>query len=97
MLLHIGNNVTVPLGALQFVLNARGMQPETKALIDRARRAHRLRKCQGTPKSYVVVTERGRETIYESILASTTLMKRVREETERKFLLEEAVLSITDA
>lgn len=97
MLLHIGNNVTIPFERLQFVLNARNMSAETKALVERARRARRLRKCEGTPKCYVVITERGHETVYESVLSSTTLLKRAREETERKFIVEEAVLSVTDA
>lgn len=97
MQLHIGDNRSIPFERMLFVLNARGMTDVTRAYVERAKKARRLRKCRGAPKSYVVVNERGREVIYESLLASATLKKRMTEEMQRKFLFEEAVFTVTEA
>lgn len=93
MLLHIGADASVPLDKLLFVLNERGMTPETRSYIDRARAEHRYTPCTGKPKSYVVAKERGREAVYESILAASTLEKRLRDEQTHAYLEEAAVVT----
>ncbi len=96
MLLHIGADVSVPLAKVLFILNARNMQPQTRAYIAHAKREHRLTNCAGDVKSYIVLRERGREQIYASHIASATLEKRCRSEVERAYINEVAVLTITD-
>lgn len=97
MLLHIGGDVGIPLARVLFVLNAVGMTPRTKEYIDRARKQRRYIRCGGKAKSYIVVREQRRETVYESLIAAATLEKRWRDEVNRKYLNDIAVLSITDA
>lgn len=96
MLLHIGENVGVPLERVLFVLNAADITPVTRAFVDRARRSRRYMACTGKPKSYVVVSERGREQVYASMIASSTLEKRWRDEICRRYLNSVAVLTITE-
>ena len=97
MLLHICADVSIPLDRILFVLNTRGMMPTTKAYIDKARKERRLTPCTGKVKSYVVLRERGREVVYASHIASSTLEKRWRSEVDRAYLNEVAVLTISDA
>jgi hypothetical protein len=97
MLLHIGADVSIPLERIVFVLNGRGMTPGTKAYIDRARRERRFTPCAGREKSYLVLRERGRETVVASHIASATLEKRWRSEICREYLNEAAVLTVSDA
>lgn len=97
MLLHIGDNVGIPLERVLFVLNDTGLTPGARAFIGCARREHRYIGCPGKPKSYVVVNEYGRETIHASMIASATLEKRWRDEIARRYLYEEAVLTVTEA
>jgi len=97
MLLHIGADVSIPLDRSWFVLNTRGMMPTTKAYVDKARRDRRYTPCAGKVKSYVVLRERGREVVYASHIASSTLEKRWRSEIDREYLNEVAVLTISDA
>ena len=96
MLLHIGENRSIPLSQILFVLNGREIMPGTKAYVDRARRERRYEACAGKPKSYVVAAERGRTVVHASMIASATLEKRWRDEIDRRYLLEEAVLTVTD-
>ncbi len=97
MLLHIGADVSIPLERVLFVLNVRGMTPTTKAYVERARRERRYTPCAGKVKAYVVLRERGREKIFASHIASSTLEKRWRNEIGRAYLNEIAVLTISDA
>ncbi len=92
MLLHLGDNVAIPLERVLFVLNGRNMTAATKAYVDRARKERRYVRCTGKPKAYVAVLERTREVLYESLIASSTLQKRWQEETERKYLFDNAVV-----
>lgn len=95
MLLHIGENRSIPLTQILFVLNERGISPATRAYVERAKRDRRYENCAGKPKSYVVASERGREVVHASMIASATLEKRWRDEILRRYLLEEAVLTVT--
>jgi hypothetical protein len=97
MLLHIGADVSIPLDRIIFVLNTCGMMPTTKAYIEKARKERRLTPCTGKVKSYVVLRERGREVVYASHIASSTLEKRWKSEIGREYLGEVAVLTISDA
>ena len=94
MLLHIGENVSIPLERLLFILNGGGMGAGTRAFVERAKKEHRLMRCAGEAKSYLVVRERGREVIYASPIASATLEKRLRDEINRKYLNEAAVVIV---
>ncbi len=96
MLLHIGENVSIPLDRLLFILNERGITPRARAFVELARQEHRYMRAGGAPKCYVVVRERGREVVYESMLASTTLEKRLRDELSRKYLVEQSVIIVED-
>ena len=96
MLLHIGADVSIPLDRILFVLNERGMTPPTKAYIERARRERRLTLCAGKVKSYVVLRERGREKVFASHIASSTLEKRWKSEIGREYLRDVAVLTVSE-
>lgn len=97
MLLHIGGDVGIPLERVLFLLNDKGMMPLTRAYVDKAVKQRRYIRCGGKPKCYVVVSEHGREVLYESMIAPSTLEKRWRDQLSRKYLNEAAVLTITDA
>ena len=97
MLLHIGADVSIPLDKILFVINERGMMPLTKAYIDRARKERRLTPCAGKAKSFIVLRERGKEKVFASHIASSTLEKRWRSEINREYLNEVAVLTISEA
>ncbi len=96
MLLHIGQNIGIPLERVLFVLNERGIMPGTRAYVNRARRERRYVGCTGRPKCYVVASEHGREVVHASMIASATLEKRWRDEICRRYLNEAAVLTVTD-
>lgn len=93
MLLHIGADAAIPLDRLKFILNARGMMPKTAAYIERAKQEHRFTACSGRAKSYIVAEERGRETVYASQLAASTLERRLRAEITHQYLSDAAVLT----
>ena len=97
MLLHIGENVSIPLTGLLFIVNERGMTPRTRAFVELARAEHRYMHAGGKPKCYVVARERNREVVYESMLSSATLEKRLRDETARKYLTERSVVIVEDS
>ena len=97
MLLHIGENVSLPLDRLLFILNERGVTPRTRAFIEQAKAEHRYMRSGGKPKCYAVVQEHGREVVYESMLASSTLEKRLRDEAARKYLTEQSVVIVEDS
>lgn len=97
MLLHIGADVSIPLDKILFVINEKGMTQPTKAYIDRAKKERRLTPCAGKAKSYVVLRERGKEKVFASHIASSTLEKRWRSEVNREYLNEIAVLTISEA
>ena len=96
MLLHIGADVSIPLDRILFVLNERGMTPPSKAYIERARRERRLTPCAGKVKSYIVLRERGREKVFASHIASSTLEKRWKSEIGREYLHDVAVLTVSE-
>ena len=96
MLLHIGADVSIPLDKILFVINDKGMTPPTKAYIERARKERRLTPCAGKAKSYVVLRERGKEKVFASHIASSTLEKRWKSEVSREYLNEIAVLTISE-
>ena len=96
MLLHIGADVSIPLDRILFVLNERGMTPPTRAYIERARRDRRLTPCAGKVKSYIVLRERGKEKVFASHIASSTLEKRWRSEIGREYLNHVAVLTVSE-
>jgi hypothetical protein len=97
LLLHIGGDLGIPLTRVLFVLNEKGMTPQTRAYVDKAKKERRYIRCGAKPKCYVAVKEYGREVLYESMIASSTLEKRWRDEIARKYLNDAAVLTITDA
>ncbi len=96
MLLHIGADVSIPLDKILFVINDKGMTPPTKAYIERARKERRLTPCAGKAKAYVVLRERGKEKVFASHIASSTLEKRWKSEVNREYLNEIAVLTISE-
>ena len=96
MLLHIGGDVSVPLKGLVCILNDTGLMPETKAYIARLKQRRRYKKCEGRPKCYVLVNERGREVVYASPIAAATLEKRLKNEIRHAYLRECAVLTILE-
>lgn len=93
MQLHIGGDVSIPLGGLICILNGTGMMPETEAYIAKAKKRRRFRNCQGKPKSYLLVNEHGREMVYASPIAAATLEKRLRAEVRRDWVRECAALT----
>lgn len=98
MLLHIGGGVSVPLERLICVLNVRALSDETRRFIERARQEHRYQGCAGKPKSYLLINGRGgREMVYESVIAATTLQKRWKSACLHEQIQELAVLSVTAA
>ena len=97
MLLHIGADVSIPLDKILFIINEACITPPTKAYIDRAKKERRLTPCTGKTKSYVVLRERGKEKIFASHIASSTLEKRWKSEIGREYLNEIAVLTISAA
>ncbi|MCE5190094.1 MAG: DUF370 domain-containing protein [Eubacteriales bacterium] len=97
MLLHIGADVSIPLDKILFVINEKGMAQPTKTYLERARKEHRLTPCVGKAKSYIVLRERGKEKVFASHIASSTLEKRWRSEISRAYLNEIAVLTISEA
>jgi len=96
MLLHIGADVSIPLDKILFVLNDKGMTQPTKSYLDRARKERRLTPCAGKAKAYVVLRERGKEKVFASHIASSTLEKRWKSEISREHLNETAVLTISE-
>ena len=96
MLLHIGENVSIPLDRLLFILNERGITPRARAFVEQARAEHRYTRAGGKPKCYAVVREYGREVVYESMLSSATLEKRLRDEASRRYLTEQSVVIVED-
>ncbi|MEG1756298.1 MAG: hypothetical protein RRZ24_03740 [Clostridia bacterium] len=94
MLLHIGENVSISLDRLLFVLNDRGMTPWTRKYIDKAKKERRYMNCAGAPKAYLVVHAHGREFVYASMIASSTLEKRWREEISRCYLNDRALVTM---
>ena len=96
MLLHIGADVSIPLDKILFVINDKGMTAPSKAYIERARKERRLTPCAGKAKSYVVLRERGKEKVFASHIASSTLEKRWKSEVSREYLNEIAVLTISE-
>lgn len=94
MLLHIGENISVPLERLLFIVNGRNMLPPTSAFVEKAKKERRYHGCTGQPKAYAVVQERGREVIYASMIAPSTLQKRWRDEIERRYLSDVAVVTM---
>ena len=95
MLLHIGDNVAIPLERVLFIINARRMMPDTEQYIRRMERTdHMVSACRGRPKSYIVTRERTRDTVYASLIAPATLEKRWRDEISRSYLRDTAVVSV---
>ena len=97
MLLHIGENEGIPLEKVLFVLNAEKIQPMTREYVETLKRAKRYRSCGGDVKAYVVTSDKGRDMIHESMIASATLEKRWRAQLRRTELNSLAVLSVTDS
>ena len=97
MLLHIGENIGVPLENLLFVLNAQNITPTARAYIERAKKERRYMRCTGAPKAYAVTLDHGRETVYASMIATSTLEKRLRDEIAHRGLFEKATVFVEDA
>ena len=97
MQLHIGADVSVPMDKILFVLKDKGMTQPTKQFLEKAKRERRFTACAGKAKSYVVLKERGRERVFASHIASSTLEKRWWSEIGREYLNEIAVLTISAA
>ncbi|HRR77165.1 MAG: DUF370 domain-containing protein [Ruminococcus sp.] len=80
--LHVGNNYSVDVRDIVGVFDIENTTVEkcTKLLLDRAEKEH---KCIYTtyemPKSFIIVMKDGREKIYISQLAASTLKKRLAE------------------
>ena len=93
MVLHIGEDQTVPVDKLIMIANAAGMTPATRAYINRAIKERRYAACQGAVKAYVLVDERKRIMVYASMIAPATLERRLADSISRKGLFEAAVLT----
>ena len=96
MLLHIGNDVSVPLDGLICILNGVGLTEDSARCIARVKERRRYRPCEGKPRSYVLVRERGRETVYASPIAAATLEKRLKNEISHAWLRECAVRTVLE-
>ena len=99
MLLHIGDDVGIPLEKLICVLNGKTLSPESRAVIDRVKKERvSYFSCGRKPKSYVLVRGSGTHLqVYESVIASTTLQRRWRSACLHEQIEELAVLSVTAA
>ena len=96
MLLHIGADVSITLDKILFVVHDKGMTQPTKAYLDRARRERRFSPCAGKAKAYVVVRGRGKEKVFASHIASSTLEKRWKSGINREYLNGTAILTISE-
>lgn len=94
MVLHLGEDLTVPVGKLIMIISAAGITAASRLFVERAIKERRYTACQGTPKAYAVVRERGRDMVYASMIAPVTLQKRLADSISRKGLFEAAVLTI---
>ncbi|MCM1006519.1 MAG: DUF370 domain-containing protein [Ruminococcus flavefaciens] len=80
MYLHIGNNYSVDVRDIVAIFDIENttVGKSTKILLDRAEKEH---KCVYTtyemPKSFIITMKNGRERVYISQLAASTLRKRL--------------------
>ena len=82
--LHIGNNVMIPdhriIGI--FDLDNTSTSKHTRAYLERAQREGRIVDVSSDlPRSFVVTSEQGRETVYLTQISSRTLLRRAEEGT----------------
>ena len=93
MVLHLGEDVAIPVERLIMIINALNMTPEMAAYVERSRRERRFSNCRGRAKAYVLVRERGKDRIYASMISSSTLYKRLEDAITRRSLFDAAVVS----
>jgi len=79
MFLHIGADVSVPYDQLLMILNARDIRGNAQMYGEQAKRKHEYRDVgNGEPKSIILSMKKGKEMVYGTCVASTTLEKRWR-------------------
>ena len=79
MYLHLGNNVMVPADSIVAVLDIDNTTQSyrTREFLASAEKAGQVVDVSGElPKSFVICEENGKNTVYLSQLASSTLLKR---------------------
>lgn len=79
MYLHLGQNVVVPISSVIgiFDLDNTTGSHLTRAFLKNAEKAgHIVNISYDLPKSFIICSDEGKEVIYLSQLASTTLLKR---------------------
>ena len=98
MVLHLGEDLAIPVDQLLMIINGTNMTPETAAFVERCKKQRRFTPCQGEVKAYALVREQGktRDRLYASSIASSTLQKRLNDTISRKWLFEAAVLSVEE-
>lgn len=94
MVLHLGDDLTIPIDKLIMIISVAGMMPMTRAYVEKAVKERRYRDCQGKAKSYALVRERGKDVIYASMIAPATLYKRLDDSISRRGVFEAAVLTV---
>ena len=84
MYLHLGEKTTVPFSAVMgiFDLDNTSTSKHTRAYLERAQREGRIVDVSGDlPRSFVVTSEQGRDTVYLTQISSRTLLRRAEEGT----------------
>ena len=80
MYLHIGNNYSVDLRDVVGIFDIENTTVEkcTKRLLERAEKEHNcVYTTYDMPKSFIITVKKGRERVYISQLAASTLKKRM--------------------
>jgi len=80
MYLHIGNNYSVDVRDIIGIFDIENTTVEkcTKILLDRAEKEkHCIYTTYDMPKSFIITVKKGRERVYISQLAASTLKKRM--------------------
>ena len=98
MVLHLGEDLAIPVDQILMIINATNMTPELAAWTEGFKKNRRYVACQGKPKAFALVRERGktRDRLYASSIAAATLQKRLNDTISRKWLFEAAVLSVEE-
>ena len=79
MYLNAGGDKMIPFDHIVgiFDMDTASMQQKTREYLERAQREGRLvTLTEDVPKSFIVAEDRGKETVYLSLLASKILLKR---------------------
>ena len=98
MVLHLGEDLAIPVEQLLMILNGTNMTPELAAWVEGFKKQRRFTACQGKAKSYALVRMPGKrgDRLYASSIAAATLHKRLNDTIARKDLFETAVLTVEE-